>query len=55
MLHDLSMTAAQLRAAADWCEPDMADVELRVDAAVLTVAQGDDRASFYPEGSRVEV
>jgi hypothetical protein len=53
MLYDIRLRPLQLRAAADWSEATnaMADVELRVDDALLVVEQGDDRTAFDAHGS----
>lgn len=51
MMHDLRITAAQLRAAGDWCEPTQADVELVLDCGVLVAEQGGEHAMWLPDGN----
>lgn len=51
MLHDIRITAAQLRAAGDWCEPALAEVELVLDYGVLVAKQGEEYAMWLSDGS----
>jgi hypothetical protein len=57
MLHDLRITPAQLKAAAEWAMDGFdigdapADVQLLADDRMLLVEQGDERAAFDTDGS----
>lgn len=51
MSYDIEVTAAQLAYAGEWVAQEGADVQLRVDSGVLTIAQGDDRFMVNPDGS----
>lgn len=51
-LHDIIITPAQLRKAAEWVDDsaDGADIELLVDDRMLVVGQGDDKTAFDTGG-----
>ena len=58
MLHDVLLTAAQLKAAADWANDgdNMAAVELLTyPNGTLKIGQGDERAHVAPSGAIEEV
>jgi hypothetical protein len=54
-LYDVKLTPRQLRALAEWAEIGayMADVRLRHDGTTITAEQGDARASWDANGTRL--